>query len=133
VEGAFGLDVDYAVLHKIYGAPADDEARRYFPGKCLGWDRKTVISKPEDVSTSFAERQNLTVRMSMRRFIRLANAFSEKFDNHRCIGRALFMYFDFCWVHHTIRETPAMGAGLADHIWTVEEMVAPLEPIPDAN
>ena len=129
VEDAFGMDVDYAQLQKIYGTPSDEEIRRYSPARCIGCDMKVVSGNPDPkhVSTSFVERQNLTMRMSMRRFTRLTNAFSKKFDNH-CHAIALyFMYYNFCRVHQTLRVTPAMEAGISDHVWSVEEMVGLLE------
>jgi IS1 family transposase len=135
VEGAFGLEVDFAVLHKIYGAPSDDEMRRYFPAKCIGCDMKAIIGKPDPahVSTSYAERQNLTMRMSMRRFTRLTNAFSKKIENHAAAVSLHFMYYNFCRVHQTLRVTPAMEAGLSNHVWSIEELVSLLEPIAEAN
>jgi IS1 family transposase len=129
VEGAFGIDVDYAMLQKIYGAPSDAEQRRYSPGKCIGCDMKVVSGNPDPshVSTSFVERQNLTMRMSMRRFTRLTNAFSKKIDNHRHAVALYFMYYNFCRVHQSIRVTPAMEAGLSNHIWSIEELVSLLD------
>ena len=129
VEGAFGMDVDYAQLQKIYGAPSDEEQRRYSPAKCIGCDMKVVSGNPDPkhVSTSYVERQNLTMRMSMRRFTRLTNAFSKKVDNHRHAVALYFMYYNFCRVHQTLRVTPAMEAGIADHIWSIGELVALLE------
>lgn len=134
VEGAFGMDVDYAQLHKIYGVPSDEEMRRYSPAKCIGCDMKAVSGNPDPkhVSTSFVERQNLTMRMSMRRFTRLTNASSKKVDNHRHAVALYFMYYNFCRVHQTLRVTPAMEAGLSDHVWTVEEMCALLPEAPSA-
>lgn len=135
VEGAFGLEVDYAVLHKIYGAPSDDEMRRYSPAKFIGCDMKTIIGEPDPahVSTSYAERQNLIMRMSMRRFTRLTNASSKKIENHAAAVSLHFMYYNFCRVHQTLRVTPAMEAGLSDHVWSIEELVSLLEPITEAN
>jgi IS1 family transposase len=126
VEGAFGMDVDYAMLQKIYGAPSDEEQRRYSPARCIGCDLKVVSGNPDPkhVSTSYVERQNLTMRMSMRRFTRLTNAFSKKIDNLRHAVALHFMYYNFCRVHQTLRVTPAMEAGIADHVWSVEELVA---------
>lgn len=124
VENAFGADVDYAVLHKIFGAPTDADQRRYSPATCIGCDMKVVSGDPDPkhVSTSYVERQNLTMRMSMRRFTRLTNGFSKKFENH-CHQVALyFFHYNFCRVHKTLRVTPAMEAGLTDHIWTLEEL-----------
>ena len=125
VEGAFGIEVDYAQLQKIYGAPSDLERRRYSPGKCIGTDMKTVSGDPDPkhVSTSFVERQNLTMRMSMRRFTRLTNGFSKKLDNHAHMVALHFMHYNFCRVHKTLRVTPAMEAGLAQHVWPIQEMV----------
>jgi IS1 family transposase len=129
IEGAFGQDVDYAQLHKIYGAQSDDDQRRYSPATCIGCDMKTVIGYPDPahVSTSFVERQNLTMRMSMRRFTRLTNGFSKKIENHGHAVALHFMHYNFVRVHKTLRVTPAMEAGLADHVWTMEELVNLLE------
>ncbi len=134
VEGSFGLDVDYAQLHKIYGAPSDDEQRRYSPAKCIGSDMKTVIGYPDPahVSTSYVERQNLTMRMSMRRFTRLTNGFSKKVENHAHSVALHYMHYNFCRVHQSLRVTPAMEAGIANHIWTVDELIA-LMPKPVAR
>ena len=134
VESAFGADIDYAMLHKIYGAPSDDEQRRYSPAKCIGSDMKTVLGDPDPahVSTSYIERQNLTMRMSMRRFTRLTNGFSKKVENHAHAVALHFMYYNFCRVHQTLRVTPAMEARLSDHVWTVEDLVA-LLPKPIAQ
>ena len=126
VEGAFGANIDYAMLHKIYGAPSDEEQRRYSPAKCIGCDMKTVIGDPDPahVSTSYVERQNLTMRMSMRRFTRLTNGFSKKAENHAHAVALHYMHYNFCRVHQTLRVTPAMEAGLANHVWTMEELIA---------
>jgi IS1 family transposase len=129
VEGAFGLDCDYAQLQKIYGAPSDEDIRRYSPARCIGADMKVVSGTPDPkhVSTSFVERQNLTMRMSMRRFTRLTNGFSKKLDNLRCAVALHFMYYNFCRIHQTLRVTPAMEAGLSDHVWSIAELVALLK------
>ena len=126
VEGAFGMEVDYAQLQKIYGAPSDAEQRRYSPAKCIGSDMKVVSGNPDPnhVSTSFVERQNLTMRMSMRRFTRLTNGFSKKFENHAHMVALHFMHYNFARIHKTLRITPAMAAGLTDHIWSLEEITA---------
>ena len=123
VEDCFGTEVDYAQLHKIYGAPTPDESR-YSPATCIGCDMKTVMGDPDPqhVSTSYVERQNLTMRMSMRRFTRLTNAFSKKVDNHGHAVALYFMYYNLCRVHSTLRITPAMEAGISDHVWSIEEM-----------
>jgi len=124
IEGVFGYTCDYAQLQKIYGASMESE-RQYSPARCIGCDMKVVIGDPDPkhISTSFVERQNLTMRMSMRRFTRLTNAFSKKVDNHRHAVALYFMYYNFCRVHQTLRVTPAMEAGIADHVWTLEELV----------
>src|SRR5437899_5126158 len=134
VEGAFGMDCDYAQLQKIYGAPSDEETRRYSPAKCIGCDLKVVSGNPDPahVSTSYVERSNLTLRMGNRRFTRLTNGFSKKVDNHRHMVALFFLYYNFCRVHQTIRVTPAMEAGIADHVWTLEEMCALLPELPSA-
>ncbi len=124
IEDAFGIDVDYAQMHKIYGAPTPDESR-YSPATCIGCEMKTVMGDPDPkyVSTSFVERQNLTMRMSMRRFTRLTNGFSKKLENHGHAVALHYMHYNFCRVHKTLRVTPAMEAGLADHVWSIEELV----------
>ncbi len=124
IEKAFGEDVDYAQLHKLYGA-SDEPEKRYSPAKCIGCSMKTVIGDPDPdhVSTSYVERQNLTMRMSMRRFTRLTNGFSKKIENHGHAVALHFMHYNFCRIHTTLRVTPAMEAGLADHVWTLEELV----------
>jgi IS1 family transposase len=124
VEGAFGMDVDFATLQKIYGAPTDAEQRLYSPAKCIGTDMKVVSGNPDPdhVSTSFVERQNLTMRMSMRRFSRLTNGFSKKLENHAYAVAIHFLYYNFARIHKTLRVTPAMEAGIANHPWTLEEI-----------
>jgi IS1 family transposase len=126
VENAFGADIDYAMLQKIYGAPSDEETRRYSPAKCIGCDMKVVSGDPDPkhVSTSFVERQNLTMRMQMRRFTRLTNAHSKKVDNHRHMVALHYMHYNYCRPHGTLRCTPAQEAGLCSHVWGVEELIA---------
>jgi IS1 family transposase len=128
VEEAFGGDADYAMPHKIYGASNEPETR-YSPATCIGCDMKTVSGDPDPahVSTSYVERQNLTMRMSMRRFTRLTNGFSKKLENHGHAVALHFMHYNFVRVHKTLRVTPAMEAGLTDHIWSMEELVSLLE------
>ena len=126
VEGAFGFNVDYAMLEKEYGTiknPSPEQ--RYSPAICVGCTQKRIYGKPDPahISTSFVERQNLTMRMSMRRFTRLTNAFSKKLTNLRAAIALHFMYYNFCRVHQTLRVTPAMEAGLTDHVWNLEELV----------
>jgi IS1 family transposase len=125
IEGAFGMDVDYCMLVKLYGETAESE-KRYSPAKCCG-TRKIIFKgdpDPQHISTSFVERQNLTMRMSMRRFTRLTNGFSKKVENLEAAVALHFVYYNFARVHQTLRVTPAMQAGLADHVWTIEEIVA---------
>jgi IS1 family transposase len=123
IEDTFGADVDYAMLHKLYGASTPDESR-YSPATCIGCDMKVVSGDPDPryVSTSFVERQNLSMRMGMRRFTRLTNGFSKKFENHAHQIALYFFHYNFCRVHKTLRVTPAMEAGLTDHVWTLEEL-----------
>jgi IS1 family transposase len=125
VEDAFGADIDYAVLQKIYGAPTGTETR-YSPAKCIGSDMKVINGNPDPkhVSTSYVERQNLTMRMHMRRFTRLTNAFSKKIENHAHSVAMHYMYYNFCRIHQTLRVTPAMEAGLTNHVWSIHELVA---------
>jgi IS1 family transposase len=125
VENAFGADVDYAQLQKIYGASNEPETR-YSPAKCIGCDMKTVSGDPDPahVSTSFVERQNLTMRMSMRRFTRLTNAFSKKIENHAAAVALHFIHYNFARIHKTLRITPAMAAGISDHVWSYEEIAS---------
>lgn len=129
VEAAFGGGADYAVLHKLFGAANDIPEARYSPATCIGCDMKTVsgVPDPDHVSTSFVERQNLTMRMSMRRFTRLTNGFSKKIDNYGHAVALHFMHYNFVRVHKTLRVTPAMEAGIADHVWSFEELVALLD------
>jgi IS1 family transposase len=124
VEGAFGMDVDYAMLIKLYGNPAQPDTR-YSPGVCIGTEQVYVSGNPDPrhISTSYVERQNLTMRMSMRRFTRLTNAFSKKLENREHMLAIYFLYYNFCRVHQTLRVTPAMEAGLSNHVWSIEEMV----------
>jgi hypothetical protein len=124
VEAAFGSDIDYAILRKIYGADPGSE-RRYSPAVCIGCKAEEVSGSPNPrhVSTSDVERQNLTMRMSMRRFTRLTNAFSKKLENHAAAVALYFMFYSFGRVHQTLRVTPAMEAGVTDNVFTVEEIV----------
>lgn len=125
MEEAFGADIDYAMLQKIYGASSDEESRRYSPAVCIGCDMKVVSGDPDPkhVSTSYVERQNLTMRMHMRRFTRLTNGHSKKIDNHRHAVALHYIYYNFCKVHQTLRVTPAMEAGLSDHVWGISELL----------
>jgi IS1 family transposase len=131
VEAIFGSNVDYAQLVKQYGEPSDGQ-KRYSPAECVGCVKKAVIGNPKlpDISTSFAERQNLTMRMGMRRFTRLTNGFSKKAENHAHAVALHFMYYNFGRIHKTLKVTPAMEAGVADRVWTLEEIAA---LVPDAE
>ncbi len=126
VEGAFGADVDYAMLVKLYGGNSGREAEaRYSPAQCLGTRTVCITGTPDPthISTSYAERHNLTMRMSMRRFTRLTNAFSKKVDNLKAAVALHVMHYNFARIHQTLRVTPAMEAGVSDHVWSVEEIV----------
>jgi IS1 family transposase len=127
VESAFGSEIDYAMLQKIYSTPNQGTNEvRYSPAQCMG-ARKAVISgmpEIEHISTSHTERQNLSMRMGMRRFTRLTNAFSKKLENHEHAIALYFMYYNFARVHQTLRVTPAMEAGISDHVWSLEEIVS---------
>ncbi len=132
VEVAFGNDVDYAMLVKMYEGDSGKHTpaeRRYSPATCTGAQEQRITGNPdaEHISTSFVERQNLTMRMSMRRFTRLTNAFSKKVDNHKAAVALHFMHYNFARIHQTLRVTPAMEAGVSDHVWSIEEIVGLLE------
>jgi len=126
VENAFGIDVDYAVQTKQYG---NAESGRYSPGRFLGSTKEVIRGNPDKkyISTSYVERANLTMRMGMRRFTRLTNGFSKKVENHAYAVALHFLHYNFARVHKTLRVTPAMEAGLSDHIWSLEEIVGLLD------
>jgi IS1 family transposase len=128
VEGAFGSDIDYAMLVKLYGESPEAE-KRYSPAVCIG-ARKTLIEgepDPKHVSTSFAERSNLNVRMHTRRFTRLTNAFSKKVENHAHSVALFAMYYNFVRIHKTLRTTPAMAAGVSKRLWEISDIGNVLE------
>jgi len=130
VYDAFGSGIDYAVLIKIYGKEAGDE-KRYSPPKCIGTETNVMTGEPDPahISTSYVERQNLTMRMGMRRFTRLTNGFSKKVENLAAAVSLHFMYYNFARPHMALNgQTPAMKAGIADHQWTVTEIAALLDP-----
>lgn len=125
VENAFGSEIDYAMLVKLYGASNETESR-YSPATCIGCRTGVLSGKPDPkhISTSYVERQNLSMRMGMRRFTRLTNGFSKKVENHGHQVALYFFHYNFCRVHKTLRVTPAMEAGLTDHVWSLEELCA---------
>lgn len=129
IEGAFGADVDFAQLVKLFGETPEQQQKRYSPPQCTGCQKHRIEGQPDPrhVSTSFVERQNLTMRMSMRRFTRLTNAFSKKVENLEAAVALHFMWYNFGRVHQTLRVTPVMQAGIADHVWTLEEIVGLLD------
>jgi IS1 family transposase len=135
VTDAFGPGIDYAMLQKIYGKPTDarDAARRYSPTECIGVEVQPVWGDPDPrhISTSYVERQNLTIRMGMRRFTRLTNAFSRKVENLAQAVSLHFMHYNFARPHKTLSKpyptTPAMAAGVGDHIWTLREIAGLLD------
>jgi IS1 family transposase len=134
VEGAFGEDVDFAQLVKIYG-PAPTPAGRYSPAECLGAKKHTVTGNPDQahVSTSYVERHNLSIRMGNRRFTRLTNAFSKKIDNHLHALALFFLHYNFVRIHKTLKVTPAMAAGVSDKLWSMEGIAEEIEarrPLP---
>lgn len=126
VESAFGSEIDYAMLVKIYGASSDNPESRYSPATCIGCRTGVLAGRPDPdhISTSFVERSNLSMRMGMRRFTRLTNGFSKKLENHGHMVALYFMHYNYCRVHKTLRVTPAMEAGLTDHVWEIEELIS---------
>jgi hypothetical protein len=122
VENAFGADIDYAVLVKVY--ESTQEETRYSPAVCVSAEAKVIQGKPDmhHVSTSYVERQNLTMRMGMRRFTRLTNGFSKKVENHAYQVALHYIHYNFCRIHKSLRVTPAMEAGITDHVWSVDEI-----------
>jgi IS1 family transposase len=128
VERAFGSGIDYATLVKIYGASGEPETR-YSPGEVKGVAVAAITGNPDPkhISTSYVERQNLTMRMGMRRFTRLTNGFSKKIENHIHSVALHFMYCNFARIHQTLRVSPAMAAGVSDHLWSREEIIGLLE------
>lgn len=123
VEGAFGADVDYAQLVKLYGE-APEAQRRYSPAVCTGARKEAITGRPDKkhVSTSYVERQNLTMRMHMRRFTRLTNAFSKKFENHMHMAALYTVWYNFVRIHKTLKVTPAMAAGLSPILWSMDDV-----------
>ncbi len=128
VEGAFDADVDYGMLIKLYG-PTITAPGRYSPAECIGARKTSIEGKPDEkhVSTSYVERQNLTMRMSMRRFTRLTNALSKKLDNHIHALALYVAFYNFCRMHKTLRMSPAMAAGVTDKLWSMEDIAERIE------
>ena len=123
VEDAFGADIDYATGEDLRRGAGGEV--RYSPAQCMGARKAAITGSPDKahISTSHTERQNLTMRMQMRRFTRLTNAFSKKIENHEAAIALHYMHYNFARVHQTLRVTPAMEAGIANHVWTLEEIV----------
>src|SRR6202162_1440330 len=134
VEGAFGSDIDYAMLVKLYG-PAPEGERRYSPAECVGAVKTRIEGDPDPkhVSTSYAERNNLNVRMHSRRLTRLTNAFSKKLENHAHAMALHFLYYNFVRIHQTLKMTPAMAAGITKRLWEMSDVVDMLEAWEAAN
>jgi IS1 family transposase len=128
VEEAFGADIDYAMLVKLYKGGNADETR-YSPADCIGAHKEPISGNPDmdHVSTSYVERQNLTMRMSIRRFTRLTNAFSKRVENHMHAVALHYMHYNFVRIHKSLRMTPAMAAGVTEHLWEIEDIVALLD------
>jgi len=124
VEDAFGANIDYAQLQKIYASSREET--RYSPAECIGCERKRIMGNPDPmhISTPYVERLNLTMRMHMRRFTRLTNGHSKKIENHIYAVALHFIYYNFAKIHETLRCTPAMEAGISDHVWEISEIVA---------
>ncbi len=130
VDDAFGINIDYAMLVKMYGEGPEVKAeKRYSPARFIASRKEAMTGNPDrkHISTSYAERQNLTMRMSMRRFTRLTNGFSKKVENHAYHVALHYMHYNFCRIHKTLRVTPAMAAGVTDRLWEIEDIVALLD------
>ena len=128
-EDAFGADIDYAMLIKIFGAAPEGPEVRYSPAQRMGAKEAMQTGRPDwkHISTSFIERQNLTMRMSMKRFARLPNGFSKKVENHEHMLALHYMYYNFARIHQSLRVTPAMEADIADRVWTIDEIIGLLD------
>lgn len=129
VEGAFGADIDYAILHKVYGQSPESAKGKYSPADCIGIQKHRVEGDPDPkhISTSYVERQNLTMRMHNRRFTRLTNAFSKKIENHAHSVALFAMYNNFVRIHKTLHTSPAMAAGITSKLWEIGDIVALVE------
>lgn len=134
VEDSFGSEIDHAMLIKMYGADGTEE-KRYSPAQCIGTRTVAIMGDPDPrhISTSYIERANLTMRMSMRRFTRLTNGFSKKIENHMAALAVYFMYYNFVRIHQTLRVSPAMAAGVTSKLWSVDDIVALVEAAEKSN
>ncbi|HMK76436.1 MAG TPA: IS1 family transposase [Thermodesulfobacteriota bacterium] len=128
VESAFGSEIDFSQLIKIYGN-TEESQKRYSPAQCIGTEKIKINGSPKDesISTSYVERQNLSMRMNMRRFTRLTNGFSKKVENLFYAEALYFMYYNFCRIHQTLRITPAMAAKVTDRLWEIDDIIALLK------
>ena len=129
VEGAFGGDIDYAILHKVYGSSPENMKGKYRPAECVGTQKHRIEGEPDmnHVSTSYVERSNLTIRMHMRRFTRLTNGFSKKVENHAYAVALHMIYYNFVKLHSKLRTSPAMAAGVSSKLWEIGDIVALIE------
>ncbi|HTR46089.1 MAG TPA: IS1 family transposase [Verrucomicrobiae bacterium] len=129
VESAFGSEIDYAMLVKMYGTDREDTESRYSPAECIGCKEIRIIGRPDPkhISTSYVERQNWSVRTAMRRYTRLSNGFSRKIENHAAAVAVNYFAYNFIKIHRTLRVSPAMAAGVTDHLWDASELVNLLE------
>ena len=129
VEGAFGGDIDYAILHKVYGSSPESMKGKYSPAECVGTQKHRIEGEPDlkHVSTSYVERSNLTMRMHMRRFTRLTNGFSKKVENHAYAVALHMMYYNFVKLHSKLHTSPAMAAGVSSRLWEIGDIVALVE------
>jgi len=134
IERAFKGHIDYAQIVKVFGAPADGE-RQYSPATCIGCERKIISGYPDPkhISTSYVERANLSMRMGMRRFTRLTNAFSKKIENHVAAVALYFMYYNFARVHTTLKCSPAMAAGVDNRLWEIKDIVDMIDVYEKSN
>jgi len=128
VEDAFGSEIDYSQLIKLYGNPVGTDQPtevRYSPPVCVGARKSRVMGNPDPkhVSTSYVERQNLTLRMGCRRYTRLTNGYSKKAERHKLASAIHFMHYNFCRIHHTLRITPAMAAGISETVWSLQDLI----------
>ena len=132
VAESFGSYIDYAMLIKMFGKKEKTENRKYSPSKCKDILKVKISGHPDkkEISTSYIERQNLTIRMSMRRYTRLTNGFSKKLENHKAAVALHFLHYNFVRIHQTLRVTPAMEAGITDHLWSIKDIVNLLDKSP---